>query len=562
MSDADRSPVDSPDVCIVGSGPAGSLIAYKLAVWGHDVVVLEAGKRFEFGTRTERMERALRPTHHRTTVWDMDESRDGYRTSGPVSYPVNRLRAKGVGGSTLHWGGRVARFPEKDFEMRTRHGRARDWPIEYADLKPYYAETEVEFGVAGEDDNPFGPPRDQAYPMDAFERSHSDSIFAEACSELDISVHSVPNARNSEVYDGRSQCVGYGTCSPVCPSGAKYDASVHANKATENGATIIDRAVVQRLEHDDSGDRITGAVYKTPDGTTHTQSADEFVLAAGGVENPRLLLLSESPQYPDGLANSSGAVGKYLMEHPYVGIAGRLDRETAQNRIGFGTMESYEFYEPGTGGPGSFKIEFSNEGGPVPAELALKQREPLLNLRETASNIGIDPLVELGKDSEPIVWGDELHDLLAEATGDRFTLLAEVEVLPNERNRVTLDASETDAFGNPVPDVEWGHFTDYTEATMRAAEDILGDIVDELPGTVREREVFDLRQGVGHSAGTTRMGTDPSESVVDENLRAHDVENLSIAGASTFVTIGASQPTLTIGATSLRLAEYLHRSVL
>ncbi|MBX0286461.1 GMC family oxidoreductase [Halomicroarcula sp. F28] len=562
MSESDRTPAAEPDVCIVGSGPAGSLIAYKLAEHGHDVVVLEAGETFEFATRTERMERALRPTHHRTTVWDLDQARDAYTVSGPVSYPANRLRAKGVGGSTLHWGGRVARFTEKDFEMQTRYGYGRDWPVDYEDIRPYYAAAEAAFGVAGAEDNPFGPPREQEYPMDAFPRSHSDSLFAEACSTLDIEVHSVPNARNSESYDGRSQCVGYGTCSPVCPSGAKYDASVHAKKAIEQGATLIDRAVVQRLEHDASGDRITGAVYETPDGTTYTQSADEFVLAAGGIENPRLLLLSESPQHPEGLANSSGAVGKYLMEHPYVGVAGRLDRKTAQNRIGFGTMESYQFYEPGTVGPGSFKIEFSNQGGPKPVELALKQREPLVNLQKTAQNIGIDPLVELGKDTEPIVWGDELRDLIADATGDRFTVVAEIEVLPNERNQVTLDTSETDAFGNPVPNIEWGHFTDYAEETMDAAKDILGNIVDELPGTVRDREVFELRQGAGHSAGTTRMGTDPSASVVDENLRAHDVENLSIAGSSPFVTMGASQPTLTIGATSLRLAEYLHDSVL
>lgn len=562
MSESDRTPAEDPDICIVGAGPAGSLIAHKLAAHGHDVVILEAGETFEFATRTERMERALRPMHHQTTVWDIDQARDAYTASGPVSYPANELRVKGVGGSTLHWGGRVARFPEKDFQMQTRYGVASDWPIDYEDLKPYYAAAESAFGVAGADDNPFGPPRTEEYPMEAFPRSHSDSLFAEACATLDITVHSVPNARNSEHYDGRSQCVGYGTCSPVCPSGAKYDASVHAKKAVENGATLIDRAVVQRLEHDDSGDRLTGAVYKTPDGTTHTQSADEFVLAAGGIENPRLLLLSKSPQHPDGLSNASGAVGKYLMESPYVGITGQLDRNTAQNRIGFGTMESYEFYEPGTAGPGSFKIEFSNEGGPIPAQLALKQREPLANLKQTAGNVGIDPLVELGQDTKPIAWGDELRELIAEATGNRFAVRAEIEVLPNEQNRVTLDSSETDAFGNPVPHIEWGHFTDYAEETIRAAKDVIGEIVDELPGTVRERGEFERRLGVGHSSGTTRMGTDPATSVVDESLRAHDVENLSIAGASTFVTTGASQPTLTIGATSLRLAEHLHTSVL
>lgn len=336
-----------------------------------------------------------------------------------------------MGWLTLHWGARVARFHPKDFEMDTRHGLAEDWPIGYEDLKPYYAGAETEFGVAGADDNPFGPPRDKPYPMDAFPRSHSDSIFAAACEDLGITVHSVPHARNSEVYDGRSQCVGYKTCSPVCPSGAKYSADVQVRKAESNGARLIDRAVVQRLEHDASGERVTGAVYRTPDGDEHVQRADEFVLAAGGIENPRLLLLSASDRHPDGLANSSGAVGKYLMEHPYVGIGGRLDTQTAQNRIGFGTMESHEFYEPDDPPPGTFKIEFSNTTSPSPTDLALKQREPLMNMRSTAGNpADTAALVELGRDMDPIKWGDELRDLIADATGDRFTVVAEIEVLP------------------------------------------------------------------------------------------------------------------------------------
>jgi len=563
MSSTDRTPADDPDVCIVGSGPAGSLVAYKLAGLGHDVVVLEAGEPFTQSSREERMERALRPAHRRESVWDMEQERDDYTTSGPVRYPVNRKRTKGVGGSTLHWGGRVARFTQKDFEMETRYGVASDWPIDYDDLRAYYAEAESEFGVAGADDNPFSPPREEPYPMEAFPPSHSDAMFAEACSELGITVHSVPNARNSEVYDERSQCLGYGTCSPVCPSGAKYSANVHAQKAVAEGARVIDRAVVQRFEHDDSGDRVTGAVYRTPDGQRHVQTASEFVLAAGAIENPRLLLLSASAQHPDGLANSSGVVGKYLTEGPYIGIAGRVDQPTAQNRIGFGTTESYQFYEPDEAPPAPFKLEFSNESGEFPVELALKQRESLTNVR----NLTDDPLnperyAELGGDLAPIQWGDELRDSIDEATGNRFTVLAEIEVLPNEANRVSLDSTKTDAFGNPVPHVSWGTFTEYAESGIDRAYEVLSDIVAELDATVLETERFEIRHGVGHNSGTTRMGADPAESVVDGNLRAHDLENLSVAGSSVFVTKPPSQPTLTIAATSLRLAEYLHESVL
>jgi len=560
---SNRQPASDTDVCIIGAGPAGSLIAYKLASHGHDVVVLEAGEQFDRSTREARMKRALRPAHPAQSVWEIEDGRDDYTNSGPVRYPVNRMRAKGVGGSTLHWGGRVSRFTPKDFEMNSRYGVAKDWPISYEDLQPFYAEAEAELGVSGSEDNPFGPPREEPYPMSAFPRSYSDSLFADACEALDITVHSVPNARNSEVYDGRNQCVGYGTCSPVCPSGAQYSADIHARKAVDQGARVIDRAVVQRLEHDSSGTVITGAKYQTPDGSVYTQTADEFVLAAGGIENPRLLLLSESPQHPDGLANGSGAVGRYLMEHPYVGVQGRLDRSTGQNRIGFGTTESYQYYDlpdPSTAG---FKIEFSNGGGPRPVDLALKQREPLFNLQSLASDV-FDPETTkaVGEDLFPIRWGDDLRDLIDDATGDRFSVVAEMEVLPHRSNRVSLNENKTDKFGNEVPDISWGSFTEYEESGISKALEVLNSIVDELDGKVRERQEFQLRQGAGHNSGTTRMSDDPQFGVVDGNQRAHGLENLSIAGASTFVTIGAGQPTLTIAATSLRLAEYLHNSVL
>ena len=218
--DVDRTPVANADVCVVGAGPAGALVADRLAA-DHEVVVLDAGPRFDPADRLARQERAIRPSSDRPDVWDVGGDRDAHTSSGERFYPLNHARVKGIGGSTLHWQGMVMRLHEDDFNSEAARGVGPDWPIDYADLRPYYAAAERELGVAGAADNPYAPPREEPYPMPAFEPSYSDSLFAEACEELGIDMHSVPNARNSEPYDGRSACVGYGTCQPVCPSGAK-----------------------------------------------------------------------------------------------------------------------------------------------------------------------------------------------------------------------------------------------------------------------------------------------------------------------------------------------------
>ncbi|MGA9401859.1 FAD-dependent oxidoreductase, partial [Haladaptatus sp.] len=231
----DRGPRADADVCVIGAGPAGALVAHQAAKAGYSVVVLDAGPRFDFEDRSEREERAIRPGSSKPP-WNMGEEgdhgkRDAYTSSGPKEYPLNTARVKGVGGSTLHWQGMVMRLHERDFRLHSETGMGVDWPLSYADLRPYYARAERAFGVAGASDNPFAPPRTTPFPLPAFPPSYSDAMFAEACESLEITTHSVPNARNSESYRGRSECLGYGTCKPVCPSGAKYDAT-----ATIDGA--------------------------------------------------------------------------------------------------------------------------------------------------------------------------------------------------------------------------------------------------------------------------------------------------------------------------------------
>ncbi|WP_436934243.1 GMC family oxidoreductase [Halovenus marina] len=524
-TNADRSPVSGADVCIVGAGPAGGLIANRLAD-SLDVVVLDAGPRFDPDQRLERQERAIRPAYDRPDVWDVGGERDAYSASGEWFYPLNHARVKGVGGSTLHWQGMVMRLHEDDFRSGSARDVGPDWPIAYEDLRPHYAEAERAFGVAGADDNPFGPPREEPFPMPAFRPSYSDSLFADACERLGITMHSVPNARNSESYDGRSACVGYGTCQPVCPSGAKYDATVHVDRAERRGATVIDRAQVQHLEH--GPESIEAAVYVTPDGTEHRQPADAFVLACGGVEIPRLLLLSDSEVYPDGLANSSGAVGQYFMDHLFAGAGGILDERTRQNHVGFLTSESHQFYDEADEDVGPFKLEFFNYAGPSPVELALSGDE----------------------------WGDELLADLRSSYGNHIALGGLVEQLPREDSYVGLDPERTDDHGNPVPDVHW-NVGDRALRTIERANEIQHDILDELGAEITWTAGPESTGPAYHHMGTTRMGTDPDESVVDPTLQTHDLDNCWIASSSVFPTGGALNPTLTIGALALRAADFV-----
>jgi len=536
----DRTPADRVDVCVVGAGPAGALVADRLASAGAAVVVLEAGPRFASDRESleRRLERSVRPGLG--DPWETGGERDAFSAGGEQFYPLNAARVKGVGGSTLHWQGMVMRLHESDFDGSAGAGPA--WPLSYDDLRPYYAAAERELGVAGADDDPFAPPRSEPFPMPAFPPSYSDALFAPACERLGVATHTVPNARNSEAYDERGACVGYGTCQPVCPSGAKYSADHHVRRAEAAGARVVDRAPVQRLETD--GQRVTAARYATPDGE-HVQRARQFVLAAGGVEVPRLLLLSRSREFPDGLANASGLVGHYFMDHLFAGVGGRLDRRTRQNHVGFLTGGSHQFYDD----PGQ-AVERPASGETVvpPAD------EPLQPIKlEFLNYAGPSPVEQaLGADT----WGDELLTELRGAYGHSIAVGGLVGQPPRRNNRVTLDTSRTDDHGNPVPDIRWS-WGPRVRRSVERANDLQRAVMAELGADVEWTVGPDSTGPAYHHMGTTRMGTDPQRSVVNPRLRTHDLPNLTVASSSVFPTGGSMNPTLTIAALALKAADHL-----
>lgn len=520
---------DIPDVCIIGAGLVGGLMAYELARRGLKVVVLEAGPRYNLQDRHAYM---MDIVSGRIPGWPFASNlpeRDIYANAGEVEYPLNHLRVKAIGGSTLQWGAQIWRFLESDFRLKSLYGIADDWPIGYDELEPYYAKSERALGVAGVVDNPFMSWRSSDYPMPEFPFSPADKLFRDACQKLGILVHTIPWARNSGPGKDRSVCVAFSTCASfrICPIAAQYTSENHLDLATATGnSAVVANANVVRLITDRQK-RITSAVYMNHDKKESEQKARVFVLAAHTVETARLLLLSESSQFPHGLANGSGMVGKNFMERPAVAVSGILKQSVFPHRIGFPTAGSLQFCDPKNRHEiGGMKMAFHTLGAPMPYKIA----------RESGN------------------WGKALADEVEQSFGHQIMAEAAIEQLPDPGNTVTLDPKLRDCFGNPAPRITYS-FGAYEKRTLEAGAKLSRNILAAVGA--EEAEDSEDHGFAGHPMGTCRMGNDPATSVVDRNLQAHEVSNLYIVGGSVFVTGGSLQPSLTMAALAIRAAEHI-----
>jgi choline dehydrogenase-like flavoprotein len=529
---------DVVDFVIVGSGAAGGVLAKELSTNGFSVVVLEQGpwrQTHEFGhdELANWMLNDLLPQHPQTMRRSADEK------AGVSMDPPPLLYAQGVGGSSVHFTANFWRLRPVDFRERSLLGGIEgtgfaDWPITYDELEPYYTRVDWEVGVSGAP-GPQDPPRSRPYPMPPMPIKSSGALLEAGARRLGLHPQVAPLAIASVPYDGRSQCAHCGYCMGYgCEMGAKSSTLVTMiPKAVASGnCEVRTGATVMRVETDDAG-RATGVVYVDGTGAEQQQRARAVVLAANGAETPRLLLLSTSPRFPDGLANSSGLVGRYMMWNAHADTFARFEQPLNEHKSVQVTRIVHDFYDsdPRRGFYGGGGLDGRQWMGPLMFSLfGLPQDEPQ--------------------------WGAGYKAAL----GDYFTrtmcVAAAGTSLPLESNSITLDPDVRDSLGRPA-----------LRATYRDHPDDLANIaflqargaeIMEAAGAAKVWLPPVEESTIGaHLLGTARMGNDPRTSVVDRFHRAHDVANLFICDGSSFVTSGRGQPTMTIQALAFRAADHI-----
>ncbi len=521
------SPKNSTDVIVIGSGAGGGVIAKELGEAGLEVVVLEAGKRYrpydDYPTHAKDFEvRAM------NVFQAEDARRDQYTT--PPAKPFLYNRVKGVGGSTLAYHAMSPRFHESDFRVRSEDGVADDWPLSYTDLEPYYTKVEYELGVSGPNDgdaNPFEPPRSQPYPTPAHELNPASRTIKRGADKLGLHLVREPLAIITRDWNGRPACVSAGTCRLGCKIMAKSSIDVTYIPKAEKTKRVEIRTECMAREVTLSPDgRARSVIYFDPQAKEQEVSARVIVVAGNAVETARLLLLSKSRLFPDGLANSSGLVGKRFMEHLSVFAYGvfpeRLDPWRGVPTGGI--IQDFYATNPNNGFMRGYTISVENEN-----------QWPLA----TAYSIP--------------GWGCEHKVRMKEIFGHRVGVATDGEQLPDERNQVTLDPRVKDNRGLPVPLIINTWFQNDL-AMINAIGAKLREIL-EAAGAL-EVGVEDCIPGYSsHYLGTCRMGKDPKTSVVDPWCRTHDVLNLFVGDGSVFVTGAAVNPALTISALATRTAE-------
>lgn len=528
------SEVHDTDVAVIGSGVAGALIASHLAAQGLKVTILEAGDEVDRSAAVDRywsaaikvpecpyppVPQAMHPVSDNLDFW--------YQQEGPDKFASTYIKT--VGGTTWHWLGTALRFVPSDFQLRTRFGQGVDWPIDYATLSPFYDKAEAELGVSGDSQSDLGSPRSADYPMQAIPQTFLDKAFAAALKGSAYDVRPTPQARNSRDQGDRPACCGNASCIPVCPVQAKYDATVHVARATKAGAVLLSKSTVVSLDVGDKN-QITAARFIRWDGSAGTVQARYFVLAAHAIESPRLLLNSASERAPNGVSNSSGQVGRNLMDHP-TQLSWALAKDPVFPYRGPLSTSGIENLRDGDfrAARGAFRIEIGNDGWSWPTGAPIS----------TASELANQGL-----------RGARLDEALRQQTSRHVRLASLVEQLPDPGNRVTLDPTKRDTYGVPLPRLSYS-LDGYVKEGLAAARAAHEDIFSRL-GVSELHHSPDV-QGAGHIIGTLRMGTDARSSVVDSDLRSHDHSNLFMAGSAVFPTSATANPSLTIAALALRL---------
>jgi choline dehydrogenase-like flavoprotein len=506
---------EAVDFVIVGTGAGGGTLACKLAEYGFSVVALDAGPYFR-----PLEDFASDEAEQSKLYWTDDRISDG---ANPLKLGSNNS-GKAVGGSTVHFAMVSLRFRPEWFKSRTLLGYGADWPIDWREIWSYYTEVEQALKISGPVSYPWGPKRPR-YPYRAHPLNAAARVLARGCEALGISWTETPLATLSAPRGLAHPCVYRGFCVTGCSTNAKQSALVTwIPRALAAGAEIRDLAMVGRVEVDDN-DLVTGVHYHRQ-GRWRFQRARNVVVAGYAIETPRLLLNSATDRHREGLANSSGLVGKNLMTQSNQAVWGTMDDE----------IRCYK-------GPPSLAItehwNYQDKGKDFFGGYAYMSQGPLPQLwaNTLAQARGL--------------WGARLVD---EMTNYNHVAGLKIvgEMLPQERNCVTLD-EEVDQYGLRIPRVTYS----WCDNDRRLIDHSLGFMTRALRAA-GAKDIWTQDDDTCHLNGTARMGDDPRGSVVDADCRSWDVPNLWICDGSVFPTVGGVNPSLTIQAIACRTADRIH----
>lgn len=500
------------DFAIVGTGAGGGTLACKLAEAGFSVVAFDAGAWWR-----PLEEFASDEGHQQKLFWTDERLCDG---ANPLKLGSNNS-GMAVGGSTVHFAMVSLRFRPEWFKARSLLGYGHDWPIDWQEMWRYYTEVEQALKIAGPVRYPWGPKRPR-YPYRQHEVNASGLALAQACASLGVDWSPTPLATLSAPRGDAPPCVYRGFCVTGCSTNAKQSVlNTWIPRAVKAGAEIRDLAMVGRVETGPDG--LATGLHFHREGRWQFQRAKHVVIAGYAIETPRLLLNSANDRYPDGLANSSGLVGKNLMVHSNQAVWGTLEDEIRwyKGPPSLAVCEHWNYEDRGKDFFGGYA--FMSQG-PLPGAWAATQ----------TGNHGL--------------WGQALVDEM-QHYNHQVGLKIVGETLPQAHNRVTL-ADETDQYGLPIARVSWS----YSENDWRLIEHALDFTRRGLEG-IDAKNIWAEAEGTAHLAGTARMGSDPASSVVDGDCRSWDIRNLWICDGSVMPTIGGANPSLTIQAIACRTGD-------
>ncbi len=542
------------DICIVGTGFSGTFIASTLRDTSARILMVDRGA---FLSRERLEENYFFKNPYKTgdayikswkdidtlreAVYDDPEFREyEHVNSGRDTFTYSGAHL--VGGTSHLWFGNALRKVPNDFLTKTSYGFGVDWPISYNDLEDYYYRAEVEMGVSGPPRDLFTPFRKKPFPLPPFTLPPGAIEINRMFNGTGFELTPSHKARLPVDTETRVACCGAGTCFLFCPADARYNClTTHLKDVLlSKQVDLLNEHTVSRLVQ--KGESIAEAVAFDREGNTITIQADIFILAANAIENARILLLSQFHHLKTNFASRSRVIGKYLADQVgiWVPIANPHNLYIGCEKT-LQSTHSLSFYD------GPFRKHHSG----VVAEVYfthVPQAIPKIANADDAQKLVMD---EIRKG----YYGSRLKRQVFSKTLGQWLLCLEMEMMSEERNCLSLHQSQKDAHGDPVTEFRFSIWDQpYLKRSVEHYRTLFTGMAEKAGGQVGS---ITLRNSFDHMLGTCRMGIDPHESVVDENLKSHDHTNLYIVGGSAFPTAGSTNPTLTIVALALRCGDHI-----